>query len=301
MDSNLSNIGPYTVTNPAYHPHYNYPLNSWGPYPVPAEEHVEETKKMKLRRLTPQILRSVWPRKFWPPTKLTEMNVEETAIWLEMLAKFKGWTEGTTYSESFKRNGVSGRILNCLTSKALRYELDVLKLGHRLEITDAISNNELTLLNPVILSIRPVDFHLFADNQVQSEDSNIQWTKKWEKLKTQPADVGKCLSNNCWVSSTCGRGHLHKHSTMYCHSDSADSLKFFGIPAVAQETNDWMSNDSSFRKRQQLLDMNGNDQISESNSDHLWIPPLELPPAVSKIEARIENARGDKIGGSSVE
>jgi len=300
MYSSLFNFGPYTVTNPAYHRHYNYPLNSWGPYPVPAEEHFEETKKMRQLRLTPHILRSVWPRKFQPPTKLTEMNVDETAIWLKMLANFKGWTEGTTYAESCKRNGVTGRILQCLNSTALRFELDVLKLGHRLEITEAISNSELTLLNPVILTIRPVDFHLFADSQVQSEGSNIQWTREWEKLKTQPSDVGKCPSKNCWVSSACGRG-LHEYSKMYCHANIADSPKFFGIPAVTEESSDWMSNDSSCRKRKQLHDINGDEQISKSNSDHLWIPPLELPPAVWKIERRIENARGDKFGESSVE
>jgi len=287
MYSKLSNCGPYTETSASHHWHYHYPINSWGPYPVPTDEHVEETKRMKQLRLTPQILGSVWPPKFQPPTKLTEMNPEETAIWLEMLANFKGWTEGKTYAESFKRNGVSGPILHCLTSKTLRYELDILKLGHRLEIMGAISNDELTLLNPVILSNQPVDF-------------NIQWKKTWEKLKTHPADVSKWLSNSCWVSSTCEKGHLHKNSTMYCHTYNADSPKVFGIPAV-EETNDWMWNDRSFRERKQLHDVKGNEQRSQCLTKHLWIPPLELPPAASKIEGRIENARGDKIGDSSVE
>jgi len=298
MYRQLSNLKHSTVTNASYHWHYNYPRNSRGPYPIPADKHIEETKRTNKLRLTPRLLRSVWPRNFLPPTKLTEMNAEETAIWLEMLANFKGWMEGKAYAESFKRNGVTGPILPCLTLKALRYELDILKLGHRLEITGAISNNELTMLNPFVHSIRPVNFHMFADNPVQSDDSNIQWKKKWEKLKTHPADVSKLLSKNCWVSNTCGRGHFRKKSTMHYHADIADSPNFFVIPAV-DETNDWMSNDSSSRKRKQLHDLKGNEQISRYNSKHLWIPPLELPPAVLKIEGRIENARGDKIGVTS--
>merc|ERR550534_3201843 len=54
--------------------------------------------------LTPEILRSVWPQNFQPPTRITLMNVEETAIWLEMVATFKGWTEGKAYAETFKSN-----------------------------------------------------------------------------------------------------------------------------------------------------------------------------------------------------
>jgi len=299
MFRNLSHREPSRITNTSWYGHYNYPVNSWGPYPVPADEDIEETQRMKQLRLTPQILRSVWPRSFQPPTKLTTMNAEETAIWVEMLANFKGWTEGKAYAESFKRNGVTGRILPCLTSKALRYELDILKLGHRLEITGAISNNELTLLNPFILSIRPVDFHMSADNLTTSDDSNIQWKKKWEKLKTHPADVSKWLSSNCW-ESTCGKGHLHTNSTMQSHADSADSRKFLVLPVVG-ETNDWMLNNGSSSERTQMHDMNGNDQISPCNSKHLWIPRLELPPAVSKIEGSIDNERGDEIGASSIE
>jgi len=298
MYRSLSHREPSTITNDSWYGHYNYPINSWGPYPVPADEDIKETQRMKQLRLTPQILRSVWPRNFQPPTKLTTMNAEETAIWVEMLANFKGWTEGQAYAESFKRNGVTGRILPCLTSKALRYELDILKLGHRLEITGAISNNELTLLNPFILSIRPVDFHMSADNLTTSDDSNIQWKKKWEKLKTHPADVSKWLSSNCWVSRTCGKGHLHTNSTMQSHA--ADSREFLVLP-VFEETNDWMLNNNSPSERTQMSDMKGSDQISQSNSKHFWIPRLELPPAVSKIEGRIENERGDKIGASSIE
>jgi len=299
MYRNLSHREPSRITNASYYGHYNYPLNSWGPCPVPADEDIEETKRMKQLRLTPQILRSVWPRNFQPPTKLTAMNAEETAIWVEMLANFKGWTEGKAYAESFKRNGVTGRILPCLTSKALRYELDILKLGHRLEITGAISNNELTLLNPFIVSIRPVDFHMSTD-PTTSNDSNIQWKKKWEKLNTHPADVSKWLSSNCWVSRTGGRGNLHKNLTLQSHADSADSAGFVVLP-VDEETDDWMLNNNSPHKRTQMHDMRGNDQISPFNSKHHWIPRLELPPAVSKIEGRIENERGDKIGASSIE
>merc|ERR1719320_722223 len=68
--------------------------------------------------LTPEILRSVWPQNFQPPVRLVGMNVEETAVWLEMVATFKGWTEGKAYAESFKSNGVAGHVLPYLTVKA---------------------------------------------------------------------------------------------------------------------------------------------------------------------------------------
>lgn len=87
---------------------------------------------------------------------------------------------------------------------------------------------------------------------------------------------------------------------MQYHADSAESPNCFVRP-VLEETNNWMLSDSSLRKSKQVRDIKGNEQIGHCNSKHFWIPRLELPPAVSKIEGRIENKRGDKIGVSSIE
>jgi len=256
---------------------------------------------MKQHKLTPEILRAVWPRNFQPPTKLAGMNVEETAIWLEMVATFKGWTEGKAYALSFKRNGVTGRHLPCLTIEALRYELDILKLGHRLEITAAISSCELTLLNPFIVSIRPIDFHTCAGKPVTTSDSNIQWKKKWEKLKTHLAEVSKWLSNNCYMSSTCGGGHLKNNLAMQFHTDGVNDSNLCLLQTV-EETGGWVSKNNSSFKRNEVNDMESSKVIrSQRDSKYPWLPPLELPPAVSQIDGRVEEDAGVNIGGSSIE
>merc|ERR1719419_910691 len=251
--------------------------------------------------LTPEILRSVWPRNFQPPTKITLMNVEETAIWLEMVATFKGWTEGKVYAESFKTNEVKGHILPYLTVKALRYELDILKLGHRLEIIAAISNSELTLLNPYVVSIRPVDFNMSASNQLTSNDNNIQWKKKWEKLRTHPKEVSKWLSNNCWMSSTSGSKHLSKNYTMQSQKENVADSDLSWLRAV-DGSGGYVSKSNSASNTREVYDMRGR-KVSRSrcNPKYSWIPPLELPPAVTKIEGMLGKDEGDSIGVNAME
>jgi len=295
MPRNLYYHASSGATNPRECNHYNYPTNSWGPYPVAEDEDVEQTKKMKQWMLTPEILRSVWPQNFQPPAKLAGMSVEETAIWLEMVATFKGWTEGKAYAESFKRNGVAGHVLPYLTVKALRYELDILKLGHRLEITAAISNNELTLLNPFIVSIRPIDIPMSASTSVTSNDNNIQWKKKLEKLRTHPAEVSKWLSNNCWMPR-CGGGHLNRNWAMQSKAHRVDDSDLCWL-RTGGETGGWVSKNDSFRKKE-VYDMKS---ANVCDSKYSWIPPLELPPAVSKIERVVEKDGGDNIEVSSIE
>jgi len=297
---NLPYHEPSRAAIPREGGHCNQPNNSWGPYPVPADEDFEQTQRNKRYMLTPEILRSVWPHNFQPPTKLTLMNVEETAIWLEMVATFKGWTEGKAYAESFKTNGVTGDLLRYLTVKALRYELDILKLGHRLEIIAAISNSELTLLNPFVVSLRPIDFHMSASNPQTSNDNNIQWKKKWEKLKAHPVEVSKWLSINCWMSSTSGSGHLSKNWTK-SQIEKVDSSDLSWLQ-TAEGSGGYVSKSNSASKRTEAYDMKGR-KVTRSRDDpkYSWIPPLELPPAVTKIEGMWGKDEGDNIGVSSME
>jgi len=118
---------------------------------------VDDDLDWQLRRhtFTHESLRAAWPLKFTPPECLSSMNVEETAIWMEMLCGFKGWVEGKTYSDNFAKNEISGHMLHWLDIVALRDELGIEKFGNRLEILAAIKHNELTLMNPVTVSIHP--------------------------------------------------------------------------------------------------------------------------------------------------
>jgi len=102
-----------------------------------------------------EFLRSTWSSYCYPPTTLVEMNVKETAVWLLMLCGFKGWAEARSYAQTFRDNEISGFMLASLTVQTLKDTLDILKLGHRLEIIDAIQNNECTLTNPTIRALRP--------------------------------------------------------------------------------------------------------------------------------------------------
>jgi len=120
----------------------------------------------------------VWPSKFSPPDCLSTMNVDETAIWVEMLCGYKGWAEGKTYSDNFARNEISGYMLPCLNIETLRNELGIEKLGHRLEIVTAILQNELTLMNPIIVSLNPNMSFL----PVSSRESSGGYSKM-EKVK----------------------------------------------------------------------------------------------------------------------
>jgi len=301
MQMNLPYHAPSGAATLREGDHYSWPTNSWGPYPVPIDEDVEQTERNKRYMLTPEILRSVWPRNFQPPTKITLMNVEETAIWLEMVSTFKGWTEGKAYAESFKSNGVVGHILPYLTVKALRYELDILKLGHRLEIIAAISNSELTLLNPFVVSIRPIDFRMSASNPQTSNDNNIQWKKKWEKLKRHPAEISKWLSINCWMSSTSGSGHVSKNWSMQSQIEKLDNSDLSWLRTV-EGSGGYVSKSKAARKINEVYDMKGR-KVSRSRCDpkYSWIPPLELPPAVTKIEGMLGKDEGDSIGVNAIE
>jgi len=173
-------------------PHCRYPVTEWGPLPVPVFEEVAQTQKLKQHQFTAEFLRSVWPRYHQPPTTLAGMNEKETAIWIEMLASFKGWKEAKTYSKSFKSNCVTGYVLPYLSVKALKSELDIIKFGHRLEIVAAIENSELTLLNPVIVSIRSDAFFMSTKN---INNRNSQWIKKLETDNSHAREVSKWLTN----------------------------------------------------------------------------------------------------------
>jgi hypothetical protein len=150
------------------------------------------------------------------------MNAEETAIWVQMLGIFKGWKEATIYAQSFRINCVTGCVLPYLSAKSLRAELDIEKFGHRLEIIAAIEENELTIMNPVIISIRPNAFFASANKPETPNDSYSRYIRKagypdkhseaankWFSMtrKPSPWPHGRENSSNKFVEEDCVHDH----------------------------------------------------------------------------------------------
>jgi len=145
------------------------------------DDELDCSEKLKQHIFTQESLRTAWPSKCSPPTSLSVMNSEETAIWLEMLCGFKGWGEGKGYAAMFKSNGICGYMLPCLSIVALKEELGIEMFGHRLEIVAAIEQNELTLMNPIIVSLNPNMSFRLGTSQVNSSDLNQNKKKKHRK------------------------------------------------------------------------------------------------------------------------
>merc|ERR1719320_494526 len=69
----------------------------------------ENASPVQLRQnFSEEFLKSVWPSNYGPPTELSGMNLEETAVWVQMFCKFKGWPEWESYYYIFKNNGIFG-------------------------------------------------------------------------------------------------------------------------------------------------------------------------------------------------
>lgn len=84
------------------------------------------------------------PPIFHPPNKpykvsvVDSMTVPETARWIKTLAAWKGWSEGESYSKSFKENSISGKMLQHLNRELLEFDLGISRHAHRQEILSTI-------------------------------------------------------------------------------------------------------------------------------------------------------------------
>jgi len=275
----------------------NYPKTSWGPTPVPADENGAQTTKQ--HRFSPEFLQSVWPKFHQPPTTLVEMNVEETAIWVEMIAKFKGWEEAKSYAHSFKTNEVTGYVLPYFSVQALRSELEIVKFGHRLEIMSAIENSELTLMNPIIVSLRPNAFlvqsvkTLATSNANPSPRSNsAQLRNPWKKPNKHAKEVNKWLSDkpkNPWLSTNAMNFGEVKSGAMYSGADWISDPDLYGL-RMFEETGSWNSKSASYNKMIRGVGTKRGKSIMGSGSisggKYQWIPPIELPPSMMKFDER---------------
>jgi len=210
------------------------------------------------------------------------MNEEATAIWVEMLARFKGWTEAKGYAESFKINGVTGYVLPYLSVTALRSELGILKFGHRLEIIAAIENSELTLINPSIVSIRP---DAFFKSAINFSKSNSQFAKKCD-TNLNEREVRKWLADIPRKSSAFIKS---RDSSISSGSTSSET----NLTRDQDPQKNWMFEESEiWRPKDDMIFRSGINSVDNSSviskSKNWSIPPIEMPPAVEGLVGKKE-------------
>jgi len=242
---------------------------------VLVEEQFGQTRKLSEHHLTTAFLRSMWPKYQQPPTTLADMNEEETAIWVEMLGSFKGWKEAKSYAHSFKTNGVTGCVLPHLSVKALRSELNILKYGHRLEIITAIENNELTIMNPFIISNC---YDAFFKSNKNFNENHSQRAKKWANTSLYEKEVQK------WFSKIPRKMSIPVNtrkngSSYYCECTSSEAnFTYDTDPQKVGEGDIWMPKNEWFLHTD--INSQSNSRVKEmiSKSKHQWIPSNELPP-----------------------
>jgi len=72
---------------------------------------------------------------------LVHMTVEETAAWIHGISYSKQWDEAHLYAKSCIENKITGRKLVEMNTNSLCMFLKIRKLGHRLDIMEAINAN----------------------------------------------------------------------------------------------------------------------------------------------------------------
>jgi hypothetical protein len=278
-------------------------VTAWGPLPVPINEEVSHTRKLKQHQFTAAFLCSVWPKYHKPPSTLAGMNEEETAIWIEMLASFKGWKEAKTYSQNFKSNCVTGYVLPYLSIQALKSELDIIKYGHRLEIMAAIENSELTLVNPFVVSIQSDAFFISAKN---INNRNSQWMKKLETTNLHAREVSKWLTNMPRKPSMFNNGRESSSFNSWSTSNEDDwtsdhdphTTRMFEGTSIWTPKNDSYSN--MILRPDNNSEKSSNVKASKLNSKQSSIHSLKQTPAISELEGKntLEDMTLELVRGS---
>lgn len=78
---------------------------------------------------------------------LDQMTVEQTAAWIHGISYSKQWNEAQLYAKSCVKNKITGRRLVKMNIYSLATFLKIRKLGHRLDIMEAINANMARLLS----------------------------------------------------------------------------------------------------------------------------------------------------------
>jgi len=301
MPAILSPYIPFVINDSPQLSHCNYRSNLWRPSPVP----VNQTPKSKQHWFTPELLRSAWPKNHQPPTTLTRMSVEETAIWLEMLTSLKGWKEAPIYARNFKTNGVAGHMLTYLTVQTLRSELNILKFGHRLEIVAAIEDNELTLMNPFIVSIRTNGFNITDKTPVTLNERNMHSRKNLATVHSR--NFNTCLSNRFSLPNNYWDGSLIKGRALQPKAYWANDSDFSGRQKVEETALQMLKKNSYCKMNRKSCNTKFTLEKSLSDTKYPWMPPMKLPPSVLNLEGRnrlgeipLEFGQGEKVRFTSI-
>jgi len=139
-----------------------------------------------------------FPQQYWPlPHHLTHnpvlvrvdlMTVEQTSAWIRSFSLFHGWDEAEQYSWSFHENRICGRHLGKMTMYTLKYDLGIMKCGHRLEIKEAIEH----LFPDALREVTRVENEMM-DKYKSSMCESVQGTELKE-IGAQPAQISKLHS-----------------------------------------------------------------------------------------------------------
>jgi len=123
--ANIQGYQGYPVNMPVANVYPNYPM--FQNFQIPSN----------LVQATPvqvQELSSMPP----PRIPIYQMDVHELATWIRDFAKFKHWSEADQYANSFRAKRIDGKKLIGMDNNQLWMQLQIAKLGHRLEILRAV-------------------------------------------------------------------------------------------------------------------------------------------------------------------
>jgi len=142
-----------------------------------------------------------------PDIPFDKMNKEELAIWVWELASSKGWRESKRYSETFRLNNVSGEQILKMKNETLRDDLNIWKLGHRLEILRSV--RELRVSNPH----GKTKVERWSSTIPKNSDSESSWVpvsapgsdsgmKSEQKIRRRPASCDEMPAARVQVSDS---------------------------------------------------------------------------------------------------
>jgi len=268
---------------------FNNPSTSWSPIPVTI--HKDSSHTPYEHSLSQELLKSVWPEFHQPPTTLAEMNPEDTAIWLEMLAKFKGWEEAKTYAHSFKSNDIAGCDLQYLSVKALKCDLEIVKLGHRLEIISAIKRNLLTLMNPTIVSLSPNNILFQSLKTTENSTVNAYTPSRGAELKNPWKENKQTAEPNNVLSVNSKKQRLSMNAMNFGEINNGAIYSGVSDPDFhgLRMFEEIVSLNSKYHSNNRMIIGVGTikrDNVRNSEVNSPYIPPIDLPPPMIKLDER---------------
>jgi len=168
-------------------------------------------------------------------TKVSEMNLDNTAEWIRNLGKSKRWSEADSYAQSFKNNNITGYLLDKLNTGSLKSELGITKYGHRLEIMAAIKGLYTNASSGGENGCREADF---SNNGLNTESSNGYLTREGRCLGEFGSEVS--YQNQKAACRWTGKS-LGIVEDSYEYTSSPVSSNLFNVSKHAQEVKKWVN------------------------------------------------------------